>query len=115
VTIKSENSKTLSSPPFFVNTRSSTSGNGLFVNSDMLAKNDHKDAFKSGSVIDVYDLQTGMYHFSFYIYHYWNTKRMIEFRVAGNKLVVLYDRLIRVFDFVPQYFGQENLEYVAKR
>lgn len=107
-TIKSENSKTLSSPPHFVNTRSSVSGNWLFVNSNLLAKNEHIDAFNEGSVIDVYDLRTGTYRFSFYIYNYRGSKRMAEFRVFGNKMVVLYDKLMRIFTLRPKIFRKYN-------
>ena len=80
-TIESENSKVLSSPPLFVNTKSCTSGNWLFVNSNLIAKNENRETFKKASVIDVYNLASGRYAFSFYIYNYWRTKPMVDFNV----------------------------------
>lgn len=109
-TIESENSMTLSSPPYFVNKRSVVSDNWLFVNSNLLARNEHQKAFDSGSVIDVYDLTTGDYAFSFYIYHFKGVKKMSEFLVSGNKMVVRYGDVIRIWDLVPSYFNHANKE-----
>jgi hypothetical protein len=103
-TIESQNTKTLSSPPFFVNRKSSVSGNWLFLNSNLLAKNEHQKAFDQGAVIDVYNLTNGKYEFSFYVYDYWGKKKMLEFRIVGDRMIVLYEKLIRMFDLRPKIF-----------
>jgi hypothetical protein len=108
-TIESENSKTLSSPPYFVNKACDTSGDLLFINSNLLAKNEHQEAFNDGNVIDMYNLKTGKYIFSFYIYHFFGKKKMSEFRVIGDKMVVRYDNLIRIWHLKPEYFAKNNL------
>ncbi len=106
--VESENYHTLASPPLFVNKRGRVYDNRLFVNSNLQAKNEHISSFNEGAVVDVYDLTDGKYHFSFYVYHYRNTKRMMDFRISGHRMVVLYDKLIRVFDLVPTYFPEHN-------
>jgi hypothetical protein len=106
----SQISKTLASPPFFVNKKSAVSGNWLFVNSNLLAKNEHPKAFDHGAVIDVYDLsKNGAYAFSFYIYHFIRgKKRMSEFSVIGNKMVVRYEDWLQVWHLDPRYFGNQT-------
>ena len=94
--IKSDNSKTLAKPPLVVNKQSHVSGRWLFVNSNLLAKNDHPKTFEESSIIDVYDIKDGIYKFSFKLYHYQGEK-MGDFKVFGNRLVVLYDHFIRVY------------------
>lgn len=99
-----ERAFTLTSPPFFVNKRSCVSGNLLFVNSNLLAKNESPNAFDSGDVIDVYALPSGDYAFSFYIYNNHGKRPMRAFNVYDNTLVVLYDHTLQKFDLVKQYF-----------
>jgi hypothetical protein len=99
-----EKSFTLSSPPFMVNKRSCVSGNWLFVNSNLLAKNENQLAFDRGDAIDVYDLISGKYTFSFYIYNDFGRRPMKAFKVYDNIMVVLYDHTIQKFDLVEQYF-----------
>lgn len=107
-TIGSNNQHTMAAPPLFVNKKSSVYRNRLFINSNMIARNQGERAFEQGEVIDVYDLYTGQYELSFYIYNYWGSKRMIEFKVLENKIVVLYNKLIRIFDLSPDFFPTDN-------
>lgn len=103
-TIESENSKVMASPPLFVNKKSCAAGNWLFVNSNLMAKNEYPGTFRKASVIDVYNLSSGNYAFSFYIYNYWRRKPMTEFNVYGNRMVVLYGSVVRVFSLSPEFF-----------
>jgi hypothetical protein len=97
----------LSSPPFFVNKKSSVVGSLLFVNSNLLARNEQPDVFEQAEPIDVYDLnQHGKYLFSFYIYNYTVSKRMKDFKVVPGLVVVLYDRMVRVFQWNNRVFDQ---------
>jgi hypothetical protein len=103
-TINSSDQYTLSTPPLFVNRRSSVYGNRLFVNSNIIARNESKSAFDQGEVIDVYDLSSGQYQFSFYIYNFWRAKRMVEFQVFGDRIFVVYEKLVRIYNMLPEYF-----------
>lgn len=104
-TIESGQSKTLSSPPYFVNRLSATSGDWLFVNSNLLAKNEYINAFEKGDVIDLYNLRTGKYAFSFYLYHLHGKNKMSELRVFEDTMVVRWDNVIRIYQLKPEYFG----------
>ncbi len=103
-TIASTDSRTMASPPFMVNKRSAVYGTWLFVNSDLLAKNEHPKALEEADVIDVYDLITAKYQFSFYIFKYNRKEKLREFGVFGQALVALFDTHIQVFELRPRYF-----------
>ena len=65
------------------------------------------DAFKDAIVIDMYDLMSGDYEFSFYIYHLYGRKKMSEFRVFGDYLVARHEDVIRLYYLKPEYFRPE--------
>jgi hypothetical protein len=56
------------------------------------------------SVIDVYNLNDGEYKFSFYL-HDFDKKKMKNFRVFDDKLVLLYDHFIVTYDLTQKYFA----------
>lgn len=91
--IASEQSITMSAPPLTVNKRSCTYGNWLFVNSNLLAKNESEENFNKASVIDVYDLLDGTYRFSFYLFDH-EKKKLHDLRVFDNTVYALYDHYI---------------------
>lgn len=66
--INSEKSTTLASQPKFVNKKSCVYGKYLFIQSDVMAKNDIPELFESAAIIDAYDLLENKYRFSFYMY-----------------------------------------------
>lgn len=101
--IKSENSITVAAPPMMVNKKSCVSGNNLFVNSNLLAKNEDKKKFESSSVIDVYNLKDGKYQYSFYLPKY-NKRKLREFQVLGDTLIALYDHYVLKYQLNPKYF-----------
>jgi len=93
--VKKNNQRSLATPPPIVNRRSISEGRWLYNQSKARAKNESQSHFKSGSVIDVYDLKTGIYTYSFYIPHI-QKQALIDYRVKNNQLLVLYpDQLIR--------------------
>ncbi|MBS1682213.1 MAG: hypothetical protein JST48_10920 [Bacteroidetes bacterium] len=104
-TIESGQTKILSSPPYFVNRLSTTSGDWLFVNSNLLAKNEYVDAFETADVIDMYNLRNGKYAFSFYIYHLQGKNKMSEFRVFDDTMMVRWDNVIGIYTLKPEYFA----------
>lgn len=106
--IESENARILMSPPLFVNKGFDVSGNWLFIHSNTRAKNEHPKAFANGAVIDVYHLDSGKYVFSYYIYHYRNEKEMTEFRVFGDRMIVRFGDVVRIYQLVPFYFNRQD-------
>jgi hypothetical protein len=105
--VASTGATTFSSPPLIVNRGSAVSDKWLFVNSALLASNEHRDVFKEASVIDVYDLLAGDYQFSFYIFHF-NGEILKEFQVYGNSLVALFDTHLQVYNLNPAYFPDDR-------
>lgn len=94
----------MSAPPFLVNKQSCTSGNLLFVSSNLMAKNENKENFQESSVIDIYNLEKDVYEFSFYLPHYKGYK-VTDFRVTGNYLIALYNRYLVVYSLEPNRFN----------
>ncbi|MDO6761881.1 hypothetical protein Q4566_16865, partial [Tamlana sp. 2_MG-2023] len=74
--IKDQGKETLklASPPYIVNKKTYTNDNWLFVNSNIISKNESSESFNSKSVIDIYDLKSGNYKYSFYIPAYKGSK-----------------------------------------
>lgn len=94
--IKNENIRSLSAPPYLVNKRLAIWNDWLFINSALRATNESMKDFTHASVIDVYDLRTEHYVFSFYIKDF-KKKKLIDFIVVSNKLVVLHDYGLMVY------------------
>lgn len=91
------NDNMLSAPPVQTNLLSTVSGNHLYVQSNILAKNEDKEKFMNNEVIDVYELTTGQYQYSFYVPRY-GGKRMLHFRVIGSQLLAINDRYLIQYD-----------------
>jgi hypothetical protein len=104
-TISANHSKTMAAPPLLVNKLSCIYDKWLFINSDLMAKNESHKVFDKVSVIDVYNLATKQYAFSFYLSHYTHRK-VKDFRVWNNKLFALFDHFVVVFDLLPKYFEE---------
>lgn len=102
-TLESDGSQTMSAPPRFVNLKARVNGKWLFVNSNLMARNESRAEFDKVSVIDVYDLKEGEYRFSFYLSHYTHA-RVSDFDVYGGKLYALFDRFIVAFDLQERFF-----------
>lgn len=80
----------MAAPPLSVNTLSATYNNLLFVNSALRGKFDSKKAWQSASTIDVYDILTTNYLFSFYIAGI-EGKKMTSFIVTPERIFCLID------------------------
>jgi hypothetical protein len=92
----------LASPPYTINLSSSVSGNYMFVNSNLLSKNEMPNALEANSVIDVYDLKDGLYQFSFYIPAYLGN-RLKTFEVFDRKLIALYEQHVIIYSINSIY------------
>jgi hypothetical protein len=90
------------------NKESCTSGNYLFISSNLLAKNDFNRTFDLMALIDVYDLRNNTYRFSFSLPHYDARTKLREFRVYNDKfLIAIYDHYLVKFDFQAHIFEDE--------
>lgn len=94
--LAAEGRSTLASPSGVVNRLSCIDGKWIYVNSKLMANNEKRSAFDSLSVIDVYSLRDGSYHFSFYLPRLGDAK-MRGFRVFNKTLVALYDHYVYTF------------------
>jgi hypothetical protein len=105
--LSSDNLNTHAAPPLFVNKQSCVEDDFLFINSGLLAKNEEKKVFDRSSVIDVYDIRNGEYKLSFYIPEF-SGKKMHDFRVFGNKLIVLIDTYVLTYTLSSRYFNSDG-------
>jgi hypothetical protein len=96
--VKSNDSRTLTYRRY-INLGSSTSGNHLFIHSNLMAKNDPENILQIMSVVDVYDLLRDRYAFSFFVHNYDEKIKMRDFMVFDNKmLIALYDSYVVRYD-----------------
>lgn len=101
--IPSANSRRLSSPPYTINKTHAIYKNWLFVVSMVPAMNDDMERFRKASVIDVYDLRSRRYQFSFRIYND-NNEKLQHILVVNDTLFALFKNSIMKFDIAVQYF-----------
>ncbi|NQX54426.1 hypothetical protein HQN86_12445 [Pedobacter panaciterrae] len=93
VDIKSQNQTTLAAPPIEVNKRIAVNEGYLFIQSGLIADNEVVESLKEVSIIDVYTIKDGKYHFSFYLPDF-NKKKLTDFKVYGQSLYALYDHYL---------------------
>lgn len=111
VQVSSGKTQMLSTPPKMINGSSTTKGNFLLINSQIMGKNDDEFLFRRSSVIDVYEISSGHYRFSFYLPGY-NRRSARDFRIVGSKLMVLYEQHIVTYTLNKYYFPKWELENI---
>ena len=79
----------LGSPPAIINGLNCTDGDFLFIQSNLLAKNEDIDQFKSSSTIDCYNLASGEYLASFHVPNF-QKERLSGFQIIDDKLFALF-------------------------
>ncbi len=79
--------------PLMVNKLSSTSGNQLFINSNLRGRYESSNLWKQTAVIDVYNLNTKAYEYSFYVY-FINKKKPQTMYATNDKVYFLFDKTI---------------------
>ena len=94
---------TMSKPPLVVNRSACVDDHNLFVNSNLVARNEETEHVKHKNVIDVYNIYDGSYRFSFYISGRGKDK-MEMFRVKDNILIAKFPRYISKHHLAPSYF-----------
>lgn len=88
--LTSDNTITNLKPKRMVNATSCTSKGYLYIESKLIADNELTEEFKQNSIIDVFNLKSKIIEGSFYIPQY-NKKKMKDFRVANNLIIVVYE------------------------
>lgn len=86
VTISDES--TMAAPPIVISKLSANYKNLLFINSERISKYEDKVMLKHASIIDIYDLNSGNYVSSMYVYNVDN-QSLSSFMVYGNHLFTL--------------------------
>jgi hypothetical protein len=91
------NESMLAAPPMQINGISCVSEKYLLVQSNLLANNEDLESFENGSIVDVYDLASGIYSGSFYIPRYKN-ERLLDFELLDNQMVVISDHYLVTYE-----------------
>lgn len=102
--IQSSKTTVFKTPPLVVNDGCCVAGNYIYVKSLLTARNEPEDSREGSSNIDVYDLSDGQYVLSFRIYDYPGEGGVREFRVAKNKLFVLFQNHLQIFELNKRDF-----------
>lgn len=97
---KLKNASMLASPPFIVNRRAIVDRGRLYINSTLKGDNEDAATFNASDVIDVYNLSTGQYEYSFYIPRFQNI-RLRHFVINGDNVYALHDAFLNVYTFKP--------------
>jgi len=103
-TTKSGQIRTLGNQSTIINKQCATWGDYLFVKSDRLGKYEPKEMLKDASIIDVYNLNTESYDFSFYLYHF-KGEPIKTFTIYQNRLIGLSENYLVTFRLNPQFFN----------
>jgi hypothetical protein len=93
----------MSRPPLVVNKGACIYGKYLFVQSNLVARNELADISKNNSVIDLYNILDGSYLFSFYVADQSNSK-LQSFRVNRNVLIAIFKNHVVRYDLSKDYF-----------
>jgi hypothetical protein len=93
------NVRTFSTPPLKVNYRISTSGNALYVVSNLKSEEEGEQEFETSFPIDIYELSTGAYLGSMQLKTPIRKKDLItfEFLVNGTTLWAIFDNQLQKF------------------
>ncbi len=102
-TIASKNELKMAAPPLMVNKTTATYGSYLFVNSQLIGKNEPIHVWERASIIDVYNLKKNTYEFSFYIYGIKKDK-LRSFRVLQDKFIGLIGNYIVTYQLDTSLF-----------
>jgi len=106
--IASNNSITMAAPANTVNRLSCVYKKWLFVNSNLTADNENKEASHQSSVVDIYNLEdNGAYLFSIYLFNIAG-ERMQSFGVAHGKIFAIHSHYLVNYALNPKYFEGEE-------
>ncbi|TKC62202.1 hypothetical protein FBD94_08245 [Pedobacter hiemivivus] len=100
VTKNKVNTFTQSTPPNAVNRVYTLCKNELYIASLLKADNEQTSNFKENQIIDVYNMDSGKYQYSFYLPKY-NGVKLRDFRISGNLIFAIYGTLIVRYELDP--------------
>ncbi len=86
-------------PPVLVSTYLTTNRDKIYTISNLKADNESRSEFSSNTVVDVYNITTGLYLHSFYIPEY-NGEKTTSFQIIGQKLLAIDKIYLVTYDFV---------------
>ena len=95
--------RTIKNQPVIVNEQCTTWSDYLFIKSNRLGRFEPKEMLKDASIIDVYNLKTRSYDFSFYLYHF-KGEPIKTFTIYQNRLIGLSENYLVTFRLKPQFF-----------
>ena len=105
--VASKKGTELASPAWVVNNLARTNGDYLFVNSALMGRFEPEDLWDEASIIDVYDITSNTYAFSFYIY---NTKefKMSDFIVTNDKAYAIAGNYLTSYILRDNFYKTQN-------
>jgi hypothetical protein len=106
-TLSSDGTRMLAAPPLLVNRNSTLYRHFLLVNSSLVSKNEADDVLTRLAVIDIYDINTQDYKFSFYVRNFDN-EQIRGLQVCGDELVILFYSHVLVCVLNTSLFGFED-------
>lgn len=94
--IASQKSITMSAPPLVINKKSKIAADHLYILSPLLSKNESEKKFRAGSAIDVYNLTTCKYEYTFQIPNFAD-KHLTDFEIKNNKVICIFEDHLVIF------------------
>lgn len=92
-TLQKNDQRKMAAPPLIVNKRAAVHNGLLFVQGNLLGRNESRFMWKRASVIDVYDLMDQSYVLSFYVHHF-QGKPLKDFLVAEGNFIGIFDKTL---------------------
>jgi uncharacterized membrane protein YphA (DoxX/SURF4 family) len=89
----SNGDRKIAAPPLVVNRLISTNDTFLFVNSDVRGKYESTTMWKQATAVDVYNLETKEYQYSFYVYNI-NNKKPNGMFATSEQVYFLFDQVL---------------------
>lgn len=101
--VSANGTMTMAAPPVIVNRRSYISDHWLFIQSGLLADGEDPNDLQHYGVIDVYDLTTHKYTFSFYL-PFEKGNQLTSFSVFQNRIAAIYGNHLFTYEIRPDAF-----------
>lgn len=105
---------TMRTPPLVIHKLAATYQNLLFLYSERIGKYEDRKMLDHAGIVDVYDLNTGAYVSSLYVYHV-EGKKMDALMVYGSKLYTLSGSFLTVLPLDASITKNYNINKKLKR
>lgn len=96
----SNGDRKMAEPPLMVNKLSSTVGDQLLINSNLRGHFESLKLWKQSTAIDVYNLKTKTYEYSFHVYNL-NDKKPQAMYATKDKVYFLFDKVLVAYKINP--------------